>query len=291
MSNKSKISLPKAGDWIEITARRCGEKQSPLLEVGTRFVTKGIDELKDGTPVIEVMHPKRRKATLRVSTDKFSWKTVSLDDMEEERFKKDVSEDSARLAAEFSKKEQTSIAFVPLIINHMAWNYVMKAVRISVDNRIDILKKVTRAVRKLRQDYADELAKDLDLRHQEHIESEAERFMGEFGRDFTILYFSVNQEFKRKMPTFPYGEMRTYSIIAMLMIRLADEHNRSMDTLIRSRLGHAANSIRMPVMDALYSCMDAYAGEVGRFDFNDRDIRLATKIIYNKLISTGFDIL
>jgi hypothetical protein len=290
MSSK-KIAMPKAGDWIEITARKCSDKVSPLLQIGKRFVVKDIAALQDGTPVIEVVHPTRKKAVLRVSTAKFGWKAITIETLREEQFKKEVAEDTSKLISEFTVDEQVNIAFVPLILNHIAWIYALKAVQKSVDYRVELLKKITRQIRALRTEYEREIAKDLDYRHQKHIESETERFIAEFQKDFTILYFSVNQEFKRKMPNWPYDDLRSFAIISILMIRLVDEHNKRMDKLIASRLGKSNPAVRMPIMDALYHCMEAFAGEVGKFNYSDNNVKLSMNVIVNDIKKIDFDIL
>lgn len=215
----------------------------------------------------------------------------SFAEIREEQFKKDVAESTSKLISEFTVNEQINIAFVTLIFNHIAWIYAMKAVQKSVDYRIELLKKITRKVRALRVDYEHEVSKDLDYRHQRHIEEETERFVEEFQKDFTILYFSVNQEFKRKMPDWPYDDLRTYAIMSMLMIRFVDEHNKRMDKLISSRLGKSNPSIRMPIMDALHSCMDAFAGEVGKFDYSNSDVVMSMRVIENDIKKIEFNIL
>ncbi len=252
---------------------------------------KGIAALKDGTPVIEVVHPTRKKAILRASTAKFGWKAITIEALQEEQFKKEVAKDTSKLITEFSKEEQINIAFVPLIFNHIAWIYAMKAVQGSVDNRIEILKKVTRAVRMLRKNYEQEVSKDLDFQHQKHLESETERFISSFQKDFIILYFSVNRELMKKCPDYPYEELRTNAIVSMLMIRHVDKHNKRMDKLVASRLGKSKDSIRMPIMDALYSCMDAFAGKIDDFDFSNHDIQLSMDIIENDIKKIEFSIL
>lgn len=218
-------------------------------------------------------------------------KGLTLDKIREDQFKKQVAEDTSKLISEFSQDEQISIAFVPLIFNHIAWIYAMKAVQKSVDYRVSLLKKITRRIRELRQDYEREVSKDLDYRHQKHLEDETERFVSEFQKDFIILYFSVNQEFKKEMPAYPYDDLRTYAIISMLMIRFVDEHNKQMDKLIASRLGKSNPAVRMPIMDALYTCMEAYAGEMGKFNYSDENVKLAMNVIKNDIKKIEFNIL
>lgn len=289
--SKNNIQLPKAGDLVRITARHCSEKVSPLLQVGKAFIVQNIAFLSDNTPVLEVVHPKRKKAVLRANAARFEWQILTPEVMKEEAFKKEVAEETSKLLTDFTKEEQINIAFVPLIFNHIAWVYAMKAVQKCVDYRIEILKKVTRGVRKVRQDYEREVSKDLDFKHQKHVEEETERFMSEYQHDFTILYFSVIREIDKKMPDYPHQDMRALAIISMLMIKFVDEHNKRMDALIASKLGKSRPCVRMQEMDALYACMDAYASVSDDFDYNFADIVSSMKIIQYKLNQTEFEIL
>lgn len=288
---KARIQLPKPGEVVEITARHCGAKVSPLLQTGEMFTVKNLASLGDGTPVLEVAHPKRKNAVLRVNAARFEWRVVTPGDLKERAFTKEVAAEAKRLLSDFTREEQINIAFVPLIFNHIAWVYAMQAVQMCADQRIDELKKVTRCVRQLRKAYMDEVCKDLDLKHQGHVERETERFMAEFHHDFTILYFAVNGEMKRKMPDCRYDEMRTLAVMSMLMVRFVDEHNKRMDALIASRLGGSKPSLRMPVMDALYACMDAYASVSDDFDYGFTDIETSMEIIRLRLQEIEFEII
>ena len=288
--NRNKTSLPKAGEWIEITARNCGERISPLLKVGARFVVRATAALKDGTPVVEVAHPSRKRAVLRVNAARFAWRVVTLDALREDRFKKQIAETTAHMSTAFSIDELGCIAFVPLILNRVAWNYAMRAIELCAAYRVELLKKIVRQVRALAAEYDREIAKDLDYRHRQEIAKEADRFVAETQKDFTILYFTVNQEFKRKMPTYPYDDLRTLAIISLLMIRLVDTHNRHSDALIASRFGPSAPTRRMPAMDVLYTCMDAIAGEIGKFDYANKDVVMAVKVIENNIRKIQFKV-
>lgn len=290
-SSSKRMQLPKAGEMIKITARHCSEKVSPLLQVGKAFIVQDIAFLSDNTPVLEVVHPKRKKAVLRANAARFEWQILTPEIMKEEVFKKKVAEETSKLLTDFTKEEQINIAFVPLIFNHIAWVYAMKAVEKAAEYRVELLKKITRMVRSLKQEYHNEVGRDLDYKHIQRLEVGAERFIKHFANDFTIMYFSVNREFKSKMPTYPFDDLRTYAIMSMLFIKYVDEHNKRMDTLIASRLGSSKESIRMPIMDKLYTCMEAMAGEIGKFNYDNADIKLCMKIFQNNVGKIEFKIL
>ena len=74
------------------------------------------------------------------------------------------------------------------------------------------------------------------------------------------------------------------------MIDLYNEHNKSVDALIASRLGGCKNSVKNPKIEALYSILDAYAGEVGKFDFQEKNVQLAKAVIRNRVQQINFQI-
>lgn len=292
MKHNIKTSLPLPGQYIEITSRTCSDRVSPLLTVGSRFIVRRITALQDGTPVIEVAHPSRRRAVLRVSAARFTWRVMTIEALQEEKFKKDVAADVVRLTRQFSTREQIDIAFVPLIFRHVAWTYAFRAVTKSAEYKVDSLKKISRRIRLLKDDYCREINRDLDVRHRLHIEQQTEQFMHAFAHDFTILWFSVSRELKRAYPALPYDDLRTCAILSMLFIRLHDEQGRRMNGLIASRLGVSTPYIRMPLIDELYRCMEAFAGlPSDGFRFDEPDITMSLKIIENDLNKTEFEIL
>ena len=291
MSNKKKNHpIPKFGEVIEITARRCSEKQSPLIEVGKSYICKGMSTLKDGTTVVEIAHPKKKKATLRVNALRFDWQILTEEIKMERAFKEGVKQDTERMMKSFTQREHIQMAFIPLIFADLAFHYADRCRRYAADNRISILKKLGRAYDGLKRSYQDQVNKDLDIKHQRQVSHEMERFMSEYSKDFTIMWFSINNEFKREMPDYPYSDMRTDAICGIQMIDLLYENNKNMDKLIAERLKEKRQSIHDPKIDALRSILDAYAGEVGKFNYQNQDVELSKKIILRRVNEIEFEI-
>ena len=179
---------------------------------------------------------------------------------EEARFKKEIKSDVHTMLDLFSWKENMMIAFVPLIISHIAWVYADKVLKCCAELRISETIKLSRAVKKVRQEYIESLKKDLDPRHIERINKQTERFCEEYQNDFVILWYCINSEHKRRYPDDRLTAMRTDAYFSTLMCRYFVEHNKRMDKLIESKMGFA-QSIKNPYMDKLETCMDAYCGE------------------------------
>lgn len=281
MNSTNPQALPKPGQWIEITQRRpTATAASPLLQPGARLAVKGTAQTKGGIPVVEVMHPKKKGATLRVNTRDFAFRPFSVAALREEKFKDIMKREARDIVTQFTPAEQVQIAFVPLVWTFLAFHFAERACKLAAADRIPLLTKVTRAVRKLRADFDSMQAKDLDHRHRRDLEEQSLQFLEENRKDFTILHFTVQQQLLRLYPSYDYMDMRSAALTAMLLINLTDQHNRSMDGFMQGRLGHGVTqAVRMPVMDALYSCMDAMAGELPRFDLKEHSISMAAQVI------------
>lgn len=178
----------------------------------------------------------------------------------ETNFKKQVKSDVHTMLETFTWKENMMIAFVPLIISHIAWAYADKVLKCCAELRISETIKLSRAVKKIHQEYIESLKKDLDPLHIERIEKQSERFYKEYQNDFVILWYCINFEYKRRYPNDRLTAMRTDAYFSILMCRYFVEHNKRMDKLIESKMGFA-QSIKNPYMDKLETCMDAYCGE------------------------------
>lgn len=92
----------------------------------------------------------------------------------EAQFKKQVHDDTMNMLETFTFRENMDIAFVPLIITEVAWYYALKVVKYAADNRISEVKKLSRTVRALREEYISTCRKDLDNKHIEKMEKAAE---------------------------------------------------------------------------------------------------------------------
>lgn len=85
-------------------------------------------------------------------------------------------------------------------------------------------------------------------------------------------------------------KLLTDAICGMLMVDLLYQNNTHMDEVIAERLGEKRQSIHDPKIDALRSILDAYAGEVGQFDYKNENVELAKNIILRRVNEIEFNI-
>ena len=142
------------------------------------------------------------------------------------------------------------------------------------------------------QKYNDELRCELDYKHLQNVMKQTGMCIGEISRDLTILYFSVNQEFKRSTPEYPYDEQRTYAIISTLFIDLLEAYNLEMDKLLAEKLQdeNLVPSIVPPLIQHLRTGMVAFAGVEGKFNYEEQNVVTAMKVIRNRIDNIEFSV-
>ena len=101
-----------------------------------------------------------------------------------------------------------------------------------------------------------------------------------------LLFFSLNNELKKRWPDYAFIDMRTDACIAIIMLQLLKEHNRRMDELMARKLGGDVPSYRNPINDKLWSCMEAYASPC-EFKFEGH-VETSMKIIRKKFNQIDF---
>ena len=197
------------------------------------------------------------------------------DAIPEELFKKDVMESTRLMMERLTTDEQMRVSFIPLIITQLAWMYADKAIECAARDKA-----------------VETFGADLDYNHLQNITRQTGMCVEEMNRDLTILYFSVNQEFKRSTPEYPCDEQRTYAIISTLFIDLLKAHNLEMDKLLADRLNdrNLAPSIVPPLIQQLRKGMVAFAGVEGKFNYKDHNVTLAMSVIHNRIKSIEFSL-
>lgn len=289
-----KTEIPRPGDVIEITARKVGDKVQPLMKTGHRFVVVNTETVKDanGKPltVVIVKHPTAKGRTLRVRQGRFVWKVMTVADLETAKFRKEIADDTETLIKDFTHEERIQIAVVPLIYYHIIWHYTEMMIQQSITARAIKLKKLNRQIRETKMRYERFLAQDLDTLHTRALEKQTDDFLGQHKRDEIILFYTVNGEFKKYYPKHDYDEVRTYAVIALLMFRLVEQHNRRMDTEIAKKMGSCKATLLMPAMQDLKTLVRTVSGIDSRFDFDTHNIDLCVKIFTKNIEAMEFNL-
>ena len=251
----------KSGDFIEITERKISEKIQPNIKVGQVYNINRVERLKSGATVLVVDSHDNDGKTYRCNAERFGWEVITPEQIQERNFKEQCKADALALVDNFSLKEHGQIAFAPLIIAEVAWIYAFKVLKFCADNRIEEVKKLSRAVKALREKYIETLSEDLDRAHLDDILSKAEEFLQENAFDFQLMYYSTCNAINYQFIGIEYDSMRTHAYLSSLFCEEVRSHEDRMTEFIRKRLGKATEG-HLPYLDTLSTCMEAYLGNI-----------------------------
>lgn len=244
-----------------------------------------IEELIKGGYPVQIMSPEMYR---QPQMDLWAKGRPMLHNIREKAFKDEVKDGVREMLDTFTWQENMQIAFVPLIISKIAWWYAEKAIQYCVDNRISVTKKLSRAIKEMRVRYVDELRKDLDLRHINHVERQALMFIEENQKDFLIFELQVSQAIKTEYPTMPDEMLRKDALCGIMMVEFLKRHNGMMDEIIAAKMGQST-SITSPHMIALETLLDAYMPEGFKIK-NTRQIDLCLNVLENRVRAIDFQV-
>lgn len=207
---------------------------------------------------------------------------------QEMQFKKKVKDETQIMFDTFTWDENMMIAFVPLVISHIAWLYAEKVMKYCADHRISEVKKLGRAIKEVHTKYIDDLRKDLDMAHINNVEKQTMQFVQECKWDFQIFNLQVNSAIKKEYPDMMYQDMRTDAWCGVLIIEFLKRHNREMDKIIAQKMG-SSNSITNPRMNALSGLLDAYLPD-GFMLKDTKQIDLCLRVLANRIRQIDFQV-
>lgn len=206
----------------------------------------------------------------------------------EEQFKEQVHDDTLTMLETFTFEENMAIAFVPLIMTEVAWYYAFKVLKYTADNRISDTLKLSRQVKALREQYLTECRKDLDTAHIKKMENGAVEFVKKWQMDFTLMWYSINNQLKRESPDLIHLDMRTDACITLTILDVLYQHNRKMDELMSKKLGGEVPTYINPINDKLRTCMEAYVAPA-KFEITEH-VKTSMKILHNRFAKIEFDV-
>ena len=220
------------------------------------------------------------------------YKEMPVLPISEEMMKMISRNEAKEMREKLTEQEQMQIAFVPLVLIEFAWHYALKAMELAGRDKVGVLKKLTKVMRRLREKQLNDWRKDLDETRMRHLREQTEKALNAIAYDLQILYFSVNAEFKKTAPEYPYDEMRTYAIISSLFVDLYEAHNRKSDDILRRKLvrPQMRGTITPMTVTALRDGMNAFSGTSQTFNRKATNITTAMKVIENRIAQAEFEI-
>jgi len=206
----------------------------------------------------------------------------------EEQFKEQVHADTLALLHTFTFRENMDIAYTPLIITEVAWHYAFEVLKVAAKNRISETKKLSRAIKAMREKYISDCRKDLDIKHIEKMQNAGEDFICKARNDFAILHYSISNQLLKDSPDLPFIDMRSDACIVIILLELLKEHNARMNKVISEKLKEEIPPINNPINDALRECMDAFVSPA-KFEWSQH-VATSMKIMQKHIANIEYDI-
>lgn len=248
---------------IQIISRNCSDKVQPTIVAGRNYYATEEEPLKDGTKVLLIRHTAKDKPH-RINAKRFTWKEVKIPIAIPKKIKTEptILEKKEKIINNVDKEKLPHLVVSPFIINQITINYTQEALGVAVKERISELTPLSREIKKVIKRFEELHEEVLDKKHYDYIKERTEAFKKERERDFLIFDYTINSLIKKYNPTFKYIELSTKVLLAMLFVRVSDKHQYETSELIDKQTGLFLNNTRPLILDKLYTCLDAMAGNI-----------------------------
>lgn len=284
---KASIYIPVKGERIEITERRCSDKVQPHIKLKTQMIVQDVNRLKSGP--VQIVATLNNK-TYKVNSDRFGWKKISTEQVFSRMCEEAQQRAENELVWNLNNTEKAKIIVAPLIIIQIIWYYTGIVLKLAAQNKVEILKKLSRTIKLLQEKYEKDTLSELDFVHYTSMVKQTNSFIEEKSMDFTLFYYSVNSQFLKKHPDYPYKDMRSYAIMTMALIQCLDEYNKQMDKILEKKVLKKRDSVRPAFLEHLYNGMEAISGDMSGFNFSETNVSNAKKIFINNISNVDFSV-
>lgn len=274
----------KLGELIKITKRKVSDKVQSNIKVGGLYlIIQEEGHTKSGATVLRIAEFNRMaemaiknptkhidpKDMMRCNSDRFEWIKKSPTQLKaefkrvkDEYFREQEKRQDEEIKNKFTDKERIQMAYTPYLYAELSWYYADKVVSLVTERRISELKKLTRTVRMLRENFLYELRAKMSQPVLRAAQDKVKKILEEHYLDFFKFEMSVQNEVNRQYVQVDHDDVRTYAYISMLCYECQQKVDKANVKLIQKKIGVAPmvhDSYKY--MRELYACMDAYMGD------------------------------
>lgn len=283
-----------------IVKRKCSPKVQPhIIDNGLYLVLEELPATKSGARCLLVAEFEQMakmamitphanipiKDMKRINADRFSWEVKNRKIVKEKALaykdnfvKEQERKQDKEIQSKFTDRERSQMAYTPYLYAELAWHYANKAINLSVERRVDGLKKVTRTVKSLRNDFICELKKKISQPVIDAAQEKVKKAIEDNYVDFFKMEMTVQNELNFQHLRVKDDDIKTYAYISMLCYEAQRRVDISNARLIEKRLGGVADVVEsFRYMRELYDCMKVYVGDCKVQ--NTANINIAIKVL------------
>ena len=272
----------KTGTFIQVT-RKCSENIQPaIVDGGLYLVLEEYPATKSGAKRVRVTPFERAvqmamvnphahipmKETTLINADRFSWKVKSNTQLKREieaytakYIKEQEKRQDNEIKAKFTDKERAQLAYTPYLYAELAWHYANKMVGLCVERKVDELKKITRTIKALRQDFLGELRKKMSQPVIEAAQNRVSQALRDYAVDFFKMEMSIQNEINFHLLKTKNDDIKTYAFISMLCCEAQRRVDMDNARIIQKRLGSPTEVVEsFKYMRELYDSVQQCVG-------------------------------
>lgn len=267
-----------------IVKRKCSPKVQPhIIDNGLYFVLEELPKTKSGARCLLVAEFEQMakmamitphanipvKDMKRINADRFSWEVKNRKIVKEKALaykdnfvKEQEQKQNNEIQSKFTERERSQMAYTPYLYAELAWYYAFKALDISTERRLDGLKKVSRTIKGLRNDFLCELRNKMTQPVLTAAQSKVQQALDNFAQDFFKFELSIKNEVEREYVGFANNDIRAYAYMSMCCYEAQRRIDIANARLIEKRLGGIAEVVESyKYMKELYDNIKLCLGE------------------------------
>lgn len=276
-----KNKVPNKETLIRIIKRKCSPKVQPHIIEGNVYVVLGHD-CKGKRKTLLVAKGDDIKHTWRVSDCRFDWEIVSTEQALRQ-YKRSLDESARQLTlARFSEEHLAQIYFHPAIMVSLVHRYAELVIKEAAYNKLPQFKAISRQIKSIIVENDKFIYQSLGTEAYKIFSQQMEDMYNDNIRDFTVLFYSMNNIVKRHLPDDPYDTIRTNAIIAIMLCDMYKAHIKNVCGLIEEMMPEATHKpdLVSKDMQQIRFLLGAFVSKDGNININDESIHLNKQIVH-----------
>lgn len=272
--------IPNKTSLIRIVKRKCHKNIQPHIVEGDTYVAVGHDCKGDKLTLL-VANPDNTKKVWRVNSNRFSWEIVTMDDAKRLYNNKRTETLNVVKHQIFAEDELNIIYSRPTVLLHLIQKYADLVIREAAYERLSMFKAVSRSIKSLIEANDKHLYSILGSEKYKDFVQDMDDAYNENIKDFTILYYSMNNIIKKHYANYPYDTIRTNALIALMLIDMHKVYIHKIGEILKEKFPdtyHGGELISDEVKQLRF-LLCSYVAPDGKIEFKDEAVELNKKIV------------
>lgn len=274
-----KNTIPDNVSLIRILKRLCHDNIQPHIKEGNTYTCVGHD-CKGTKKTLLIANPDKPKNTWRVSSDRFTWQVISAEEAERMYSERKAEQTKEAICNRFNDEQLAQIYFYPSVILYLVHQYADLVIREAAYNHLPQFRPISRQIKQIITANDKYMYSKLGADTYRTFMAQMQEMYEAHTKDFTILFYSMNNIIKKTYPDYPYDTLRTNALIAIMLCDMHKKYAQHLSGLIQQKLSlPVKHDLVSPAMKQMRFLLGAYVTQDGTANFDDLSIEVNKKIV------------